>query len=120
MRVMRLSTSRGPQPCSCRQSRIACRSSFTNTQPISKTIALITPRASPPAATLAQRCASHRVRLWQVNGRRLITGTLAAGILSAVLLIAAALPAFATGEDIAAAARGQVGVTVHYDPAYRR
>jgi uncharacterized protein YijF (DUF1287 family) len=41
-------------------------------------------------------------------------------MLSAALLIAASPPGYATGEDIVAAARGQVGVTVHYDPAYRR
>ena len=40
--------------------------------------------------------------------------------LGAALLVSAAPPGYAGGEDIAAAARRQVGVTVHYDPAYRR
>jgi uncharacterized protein YijF (DUF1287 family) len=40
--------------------------------------------------------------------------------LGAPLLISAALPGNANGADIVAAARTQVGVTVHYDPAYRR
>ncbi len=40
--------------------------------------------------------------------------------LAAALLIAASFPSYATGEDIVAAARDQVGVTVHYDPSYHR
>src|SRR5262249_24783704 len=40
--------------------------------------------------------------------------------LVSALLIAAAQPTRATGEDIVMAARSQVGITVHYDPAYRR
>ena len=38
----------------------------------------------------------------------------------ALALLVCAQPGHATGEDIVVAARSQVGVTLHYDPAYQR
>ncbi|HEY1283550.1 MAG TPA: DUF1287 domain-containing protein [Steroidobacteraceae bacterium] len=47
-------------------------------------------------------------------------GRVTALVLASALLILAARPGHAIGEDIVTAARSQVGVTVHYDPAYQR
>ena len=46
--------------------------------------------------------------------------TAAFRIVSACLGLVASAGIHAGNEDIAAAARGQVGVTLHYDPAYRK
>jgi uncharacterized protein len=40
--------------------------------------------------------------------------------LAALLLLVSSVAAAADNADIVAAARAQIGVTVHYDPAYRR
>jgi len=47
-------------------------------------------------------------------------GRFTASALVAAVLVFASQPLRASGEDIVVAARTQVGITVHYDPAYRR
>jgi uncharacterized protein len=49
-----------------------------------------------------------------------VTPGLRAAFVAGVAVLGLAATALAGNEDIASAARRQIGVTIHYDPAYRR
>jgi uncharacterized protein len=49
-----------------------------------------------------------------------VTPAIRAAIVAGLAVLALAAPARAGNEDLVKAARRQIGVTIHYDPAYRR